>query len=304
MVINSIKRTAKFDEYRALWHLAPRYHMLGRVPMHLDLEVTTRCQLKCPGCPSVKTKYSKGDMNPIVAMVAMEKHRQGGGLSVKFNWRGEPTLYPYLGVLVAYATKLGYVDTMINTNGVAMDEEMSRVLLGAGIKTVAWSIDSVEPTRYAKLRPGANLKSVLKNLETFCRLAEKMKSDVFIRVQRIRYPDEKMSDQDFCMYFARKFPRVNSVATNAYKEKDTSKVWEGVPSEPCAQLWQRLIIMHDGQVGPCCEANRFGKSFGHFPEDDLTSIWHCQKLNDLRRLHSENRQNEIEACAKCTVTKV
>jgi len=295
-VLRDVPRSVEYYDYRRLWELAPKYNYVGEGPIHLDLEVTARCQLKCPGCPSTKLKFQKGDMPLDMAVLAMEEHRELGGMSVKFNWRGEPTLYPNLGKLLDLADDLGYVDIMFNTNGVALNRKLARKLTSA--TTVIWSIDSVDPERYVTLRPGAKLDVVLKNLKDFCEVAP---AETFIRVQRIQYPDEPMPHEDFVNYFWQNFEHVNAVASNAYKEK--GKGGRRTRSQPCAQPWQRLIVAYDGQVGPCCEWNRLG-AFGRFPEDSLKEIWQSTALKQLRRFHWEGEQNEIPGCAECDVTKV
>ena len=295
-------KSQSFRRYRMKWDDYPKYDIVDKVPIHLDLETTARCQLKCPGCPSMKLVYDKGDMPIGVAIDAIKEFAEKGGSSVKFNWRGEPTLYKDLPTLVSTATMMGLQDKMMNTNGVSLTPELSMDLVMRGINMVAFSIDSVDRERYAKLRPGANLDKVTKNLRAFLRYAEQVDS-ICVRVQRIEYPDEPMSHDEFADFFIHEFPRVNYVASNSYKVKeldgDVSRA-----SNPCAQLWQRLVMTYDGWMGPCCEFNRFGEdTFGQFPTTSIESVWTSSILGNLRRKHRLCEQNEIDACAHCTVTK-
>lgn len=249
----------------------------------------------------MKLSYDKGNMGLQTARDLLREHALGGGMSVKFNWRGEPTLYAGLAPLVYLAKHLGLVDTMLNTNGVALSESFSKKLIHYGLTMCAFSIDSIDPERYEKLRPGAKYGHVMKNLQTFCDNATKLDSDVFIRVQRIRYPDEEMPFEMFADFFERKFPRVNAVAENAYKEKDTSVLWKDIPSEPCTQPWQRLIVAFDGQIGFCCEMNRF-EPLGYYPDLTLRDAWKHPGLAKVREMMAKG---EIpKPCQKCTVTKV
>jgi len=292
----------EFRRYRMKWENYPKWDIVDEVPIHLDLEVTARCQLKCPGCPSMKLDYDKGDMAYWVARDALTEFSTKGGSSVKFNWRGEPTLYKGLPGLVAIARAYGLVDAMINTNGVSLTPELSTELILNGITMVAFSIDSTESERYARLRPGAKLDKVLANLGAFLKRAEKV-NHLAVRVQRIEYPDEPMSHDDFVDFFVKKFPRVNYVASNSYKTKELEGDAQR-PSNPCAQLWQRLVMTYDGWVGPCCEFNRFKEHrFGRFPDASLERIWDSLEINELRRKHRLGEQNDIGPCARCTVTK-
>jgi len=292
----------RYRRYRMKWENYPKWNIVDEMPIHLDLEVTARCQLKCPGCPSMKLDYDKGDMAFWVAKDALTEFATKGGSSVKFNWRGEPTLYKALPALVARASELSLTDIMINTNGVALTPELGLDLVMSGITMVAFSIDSVDKERYAKLRPGANLDKVLANLGAFLKYAEKV-NRINVRVQRIEYPDEPMSHEDFVNFFVKEFPRVNYVASNSYKMKELEGDVQR-PSSPCAQLWQRLVMTYDGWVGPCCEFNRFKEHrFGRFPDASLEKIWNSLEINELRRKHWLSEQNDIESCKRCCVTK-
>lgn len=310
-----LARDRRFDDqdfrrYRMKWNNYPKYNIVDSMPIHLDLEVTARCQLKCPGCPSMKLDFDKGDMGIEMAKKAVfdfcgkpYMEWPSGAESIKFNWRGEPTLYKKLPELVKYAREPpGVVDAMINTNGMSLTPELSEELVKAGITMVAFSIDSISPERYELLRPGAKFEKVLHHLYRFCEEAEKQ-DYLAIRVQRIEYPDESMPHEEFVEFFKDGFPRVNYVASNHYKEKELAGDISR-ESKPCAQLWQRMTITYDGWMGPCCEFNRFGEHrFGRFPDARIDYTWNGLEINELRRLHGLGKQNDVNACARCTVTK-
>ena len=40
-----------YAEYRRMWVEHPRQHKVGDFPIHLDLEITSACDLKCIMCP-------------------------------------------------------------------------------------------------------------------------------------------------------------------------------------------------------------------------------------------------------------
>lgn len=303
-VLHEPPRSEEYLEYRRQWSDAPDLQMSANRPgpIHIDLEVTARCQLRCPGCPSTVLTFDKGDIAHPMALKALREHKALGGLSVKFNWRGEPTLYRRLPSLVAEATKLGLVERMINTNGVSLNKKLSIELVEAGISHVAFSMDSADAPLYEKLRPGARFGKVLHNLDTFLSVLESYDDDCYVRVQRIAYPDVEETHEEFVEYFSTQFPRLNAVASNAYKEKNPDILWQ-VPAEPCAQPFQRMLITFDGQIGPCCESNRFGdEPLGKFPRTSIRDAW--EKMAWLRKVHLEGRQNEVPACKGCTVTKV
>jgi len=299
------KVSSEWKTYRLAWEEFPKRDILGPVPIHLDLELTARCQLRCPGCPSQKLDYGKGDMEVQLAENLLEEFGCRGGWAVKFNWRGEPTLHHSLVHLVKKAGDTGIIDRMLNTNGVLMDGDLSKKMILAGTTTVAWSIDSTDDVTYARLRPGAQLEQVLDNLDSFLQWKDLLDSDVYVRVQRIAYPDVIPAEpfEDFVEFFEKNYPGVNSVAENHYKEKSL----EGdtrFPSKPCAQPWQRLVVSYDGKVGPCCEMNRFRASLGNAYKSTINEMWTSDSMEFLRQCHRDNQQNSLEACRRCSATKV
>ena len=38
------------DRYK--WHVFPKYAITAKFPTHLDVELTSACQLRCPMCPT------------------------------------------------------------------------------------------------------------------------------------------------------------------------------------------------------------------------------------------------------------
>lgn len=297
------KQSAEWKKYRLAWEEYPKRDIVDRAPIHLDLEVTNLCQLKCPGCPSQRLDYAKGTMDRKTAEMAITFF---GGKSIKFNWRGEPTLCPFLEDLIAQAKKQGYIDLMLNTNGVLLDRERSERMLAAGLTTIAWSLDSSERISYERLRPGARYDEVMTNLKTFLDARDRMglTDECYVRVQRIGYPNvvKKESDEVFIEYFRENYPGLNAVATNHYKDKSLAGDTD-VPSQPCAQPWQRIVMDFQGYMGPCCEMNRFRSPLGQFPEDSIKDVWHSDGMAFLRACHMSNEQNKLEACKRCMVTK-
>jgi MoaA/NifB/PqqE/SkfB family radical SAM enzyme len=83
---------------------------------------------------------------------------------------GEPTLHPEVDSLVADARARGRRVTLV-TSAAALDRDKSRALLHAGLDTITFSIDAVDPELAASVRPGAPLERVLENVRGFLEAA-------------------------------------------------------------------------------------------------------------------------------------
>ena len=116
-------KALSFILYRFKWNFFPKIGFVSQYPLHVDIEVTNRCNLKCTMCikSSEKDQGNQGDIDLSMAYHILEAI--GGKVySVKFNWRGEPLLYKNLPQLVAYAKFLGIPEVQINTNAILLDK--------------------------------------------------------------------------------------------------------------------------------------------------------------------------------------
>ena len=80
----------EYNNYRKAWHELPLYRNPGSFPLHLDIELTTTCNLKCIQC------FQSFDP-PEPQFMDFELYKKiidQGPKAVKLNYRGEPLLYP------------------------------------------------------------------------------------------------------------------------------------------------------------------------------------------------------------------
>ncbi len=83
---------------------------------------------------------------------------------------GEPCVNPHLHEFVAKISGAGARPCM-TTNGTLLDERRAKALLDAGVQHVQFSIDAGTPQTYERVRVGGKWDRVLRNAETFHKLA-------------------------------------------------------------------------------------------------------------------------------------
>jgi pyruvate-formate lyase-activating enzyme len=286
----------EYYDYRGAWDYFPREGIEHVAPLHLDIELTNRCNLRCPFCIREYMEGSIGDMDPQIFHLVMADIVQYAIPSVKLNWRGEPTLHP---LLPRYIKNLkeegGVLEVAINTNGVAVNKDLAEQLVSSGLDRIIWSIDSIEPDIYERMKVGADLVDVVNNLKGFIKARGENKRP-YIRVQKIDLPETR--DEDYIEFF-RKL-KVDSVAINTYKEKDEGKVrWEPLP---CAQPYQRMVLSWDGFWYPCCQGHNF-PSIGNIEDMPLRDAWHSPLMSNLREAHAKGHQSRFKQCRTCETTK-
>ena len=131
------------------------------------LEVTSRCDLRCPVCfaSSGIEAVPDPDMDQITRILESVLNR-AGSCPIQISG-GEPALRNDLPQIVALARTLGFDHIQINTNGIrlAQDPNFGRSLIDAGATVVYLQFDGLTGSVYRHIR-GADLLSLkLKAIE-------------------------------------------------------------------------------------------------------------------------------------------
>lgn len=149
-------------------------------PARLDVEITTRCQLACPACARTLGYGPAADVS--MPRELFERVLEAGrpARSLILVGLGEPLLHPEVVDFVAVATAMGCA-TQLVTNGVLARPEMAERLRDAGLAEITFSIDTLCPERFRRLRPGASLDEVLGN---FRGVPGDLRKSIFATVSR------------------------------------------------------------------------------------------------------------------------
>lgn len=287
-------KSLKYSWYRFLWDYAERLP-LRQMPVHLDLELTSRCNLACVMCPHGENekKFKTGDM-PLDMAKALIKQGAGRIQSIKLNWRGEPTLYKDLPEVIAFAKQHKYVDVMINTNLNCGPERLQEIV-DAGIDKIIVSIDSFDQNTYSQIRKGGRLNLVLKNLEFLRNLRQTRKNPFVLVVQARR---QKLNESEV-------FPKHVLVKPATQRTDQGDYLCGGHKAAgrtDCLMPMRRLLVSWDGNVFGCC-ADWFEKRcVGQIKPGlsmDLSAIWKGDAMNRLRQDLKSGRAFEYEPCKTC-----
>jgi sulfatase maturation enzyme AslB (radical SAM superfamily) len=134
-------------------------------PASVQMEVTTRCNLECAYCTHRRLP-DKRDMSLERFHELLDRIDLARVDNVDFTGLGEPVLHPSLPAMLRELLRRGrptHLRTV--TNGTALTRKRFEPLCDAGITSIAFSIDSLDPARFARARGGARLRQVLENLE-------------------------------------------------------------------------------------------------------------------------------------------
>lgn len=303
---------AYFD-YREKWENWPKQHKVGPVPIHLDIEATSNCNLLCTMCPRTdmindetfwEVKSFDFDLYKRLIAEGAEK----GLCSIKFNYLGEPLMNPNIVEMVQFAKDHGIVDVMFNTNATLLTEKMARKLISAGLDKLFFSFDSPFRDHYNEIRVNANYDKTLRNIRRFKEIRTEMGSlKPFTRVSMVRMKQNEHEWEAFKELFD---PLVDAVAYVDYmdhtsQDKSGKQLFQIAPPKAknrkfcCPQLWQRMFVHPDGVVTVCCVDSARSLQVGNIQDKTVEEIWNGPEYNRLRELHQTGRIDEIPACAQC-----
>lgn len=278
--------------YRLKWHAAKYFNFSA--PVHVDIELTARCNLQCSFCHREKRTFEIGDMGIQTRAISLWAIVENKIKSVKFNWRGESLLSPYLYDAALFCKGHG-IETMINTN-LAVGR-IDFLALSRSFDVIKVSLDSAVSAIYEEIRKGARYALTLNNLVMLCasRKADK-KNRVIVSRRETRDTEAREIFIDRLKGFFVNFeirPALKRNDNDIYIEQNRKRKYCGHPS-------RRLTIGWDGDVFACCVAYNEPEELrlGNIRENSLADIWNSAK----RKALVENLKRGVlpGPCKNCT----
>jgi len=298
-------RSEAYADYRRRWDEVPRNKVELDFPIHLDIETTNVCNLKCPMCPRTvmieKKQFSElGRMTREQYASIIDQGAEHGAKSVKLNYLGEPMVHEDVAWQVGYAKEKGFIDVMMNSNATALTKKMGKALLEAGLDNLFVSFDAVSPDLFELQRVGTSIGKVIDNVYNFIKLRNADYPHVQVRVSMVMYKDEKWLKQFEGLKIMWQ-GLVDGVGFGFYTERDPDVRCEypEVPGFWCAQPYQRMFLKYNGNVTICCVDDKDEVIVGNWHREKLHDIWNGPIYRKIRELHSTGRYYEMPLCRKC-----
>ena len=306
----------RFAEYRHKWTTYPKNQILSDFPINVDLELASMCNLKCPMCHTVYIKnpsfkaYEAKDMTRLMTFetfkAAIDEGLQYKDFSaIKLNFRGESTLHPEIDRFVRYAKDKGVLDVLLNSNG-NYPADLNERLVDAGLSEISFSMDAYTADTYRKIRVGGDFYIAMSNVMRMLYHKDKIR----VRVSFVHQEANTHEVQAFTEFWT-KMGIDKILISDVYnpaelRKKDVSvKKYKKPESFTCPQLWQRLMVLNNGDVYPCCHAFEEPEDLklGNIHQTPLVEMWNGAKLGNLRELHTRGEYKKIATCAKCAYPK-
>jgi hypothetical protein len=320
------------ESYREAWQKA--YHEDPPIPLNVDIELASICNLACPMCywgdsdfsKSMNVNDSDGGKKKRFMPIEMAKRLidecvKIGVPALKMNFRGESTLHPQYRDIMIYArqriaectcckggfhfekTENGaafvpaFHEVLVNTNANSPAESVDGLMAATKVMV---SLDSMDPIIYPQIRVNGRLERAL---EVIAELKERGHPDVWVR----RVVTRLNKDEPFVEKVKEKFGSDTKVSEhyafdrNHYAHMALETEYEKWERVYCGYPSQRIIVTASGVCLPCCVDWGQEIEIGSWPRQSLLEIWKGEPMARLRRdLRRGALSTAPKICQNCT----
>lgn len=285
-----------------------RTKLLSR-PYELCIDVSNKCNLQCPFCPTGRREPGRGKGNislPLFRSILDELAPYALSLEL-FNW-GEAFFNPELPALIEYAYQKRLV-TMISSNlSFRLRDDFIRSIIEAGLTYLTASIDGWDQQSYEVYRRGGKFDLALENLRAFVRLRREMGREF----PRLCWQYLVFRHNEAGVERARALAAeigVDSFQVSAGLYDDPS--WapsanyslDYLDTHPnrCRWLWEKAVFHWDGGIASCCQGFYKHDDFADWEPGQFDKLWNNEKFVAARRIWTEPKSPLPEGhyCTAC-----
>ncbi len=289
------------------------------MPVVMEIEPTTSCNLRCPQCPSGLREFSRNtgmlDL-PLYRKIIDELH--GELMYLILYFQGEPFLNKNFLEFVKYAAAKN-VYTATSSNGHYFTDEMARATVESGLDRLIISMDGITQETYQKYRVGGNLEKVLAGTERLVYWKKKLGKSTpniiwqFIafkhnehQIPELKRRAKELGVDELGIKTAQIYDYQHTddlipedEALSRYKKTDQGYVIKNELLNQCWRMWRGSVITWDGLVVPCCFDKDATHRFGDVSTDSFAKVWKSDLYNNFRSAILRSRK-EIDICTNCT----
>lgn len=290
----------EYTEYRKNWSKFPKEQIVNEYPLLVDLELASLCNLRCPMCYTITEEFKEKVNAKLMSFELFKKiidEIKGKVPALRLSLRGESTLHPDLIECIKYAKDNGIKEISFLTNGSKLQLSYFEKLVKAGIDWITISIDGLDD-EYERIRKPLKFKETLQKVKDMSQY--KKDNNLYKPVIKIQslWPSIKKDPERFYNTFSSITDLIAFNPLIDYLQKDSDIVY--IENFSCPQLYQRIVVGADGSVMMCSNDEENSHILGNANTETIYSIWHGEKLNNVRKLHLENEgYKNLDVCKKC-----
>ncbi|MCA9230522.1 MAG: SPASM domain-containing protein [Planctomycetales bacterium] len=267
-----------------------------KFPRTVRIETTNHCNAACTFCPRETIGRKKEFMDQQLFEKIIDQCAAGGTKLIHMHNFGEPLLDKQLPERIRYAKDKGIPRVKLFCNGSLLRGKMAEGLLDAGIDEIKVSLDGSDAEEFNQLRIGLDHGSVVENTRNFRRMRDdRGLSKPAVVAACVTSSDKKKTEElveDV----------VDHIDWASLHNWAGSRKWLGNRKirKPCVRVYRSFTVLVNGDVALCCLDHSGKEILGNCNETSIAEIWNNARYREIRKLHRDGKQEQLELCNNCT----
>ena len=302
---------------RLLMQLSQRFPNRRFSPRSIQIECTTRCNLKCTFCEISYWTEKPDDLtfDNVQQMVAHLPHLK----RIDLTGIGEALVNKQFFEIISFLKQRGIYITL-NDNFTLMTEKTARRIVELGVDQIFLSLDGATAETYEAIRRGAKFENVIANVKRLVAIKREMGSALpevkintvvcntnyheltalvelahEIGVGMVQFVNIVTFDNTDSMSTVGLKAEVKQAFEAAIARADELGVlvkvelFDKLPVQQCDFPWTRNFVTYDGYVHPCCYTTQSGdrtaqnsRSLGNLAEQNYGDLWQQEDFVQFR----------------------
>jgi hypothetical protein len=234
----------------------------------------------------------------------MDEAKELGLPAVTFGLGSEPLLDPRAPALVETAAAAGVMDIRLGTNGQALTADVSAALADSGLTRLEVSVDAASAESYRAARPGGDWDLLVRNIEGF--LETRARKGLDTPLLRLSFLALPVNDGELPLFLRAWEGRADMISVQRPVWFPESLLPAPQPPPPgpivCRQPWQRLGVLEDGTLWPCCSWHGERLLSGTDLSSGIAGAWGGEAMTALRQaLSGDSPPAPCRLCASAGI---
>jgi sulfatase maturation enzyme AslB (radical SAM superfamily) len=269
------------------------------IPKQIDIEVTTKCNLRCKYCPSVDGTLPTGHMDLDYFKSIIDRVNFETAIVCWLN--GEPLLHPNYYEMVKYVTDRNH-KMYITTNGTIWNDDLfEHITNDTSCYQIIFSLDGLPDSKSKSIeiaRPGSNRETIVKNIERFRELKIKKNSKLDMAIKICDRGQDYQEFEAFIEYWLTK-EGISYVCLGKPLVQENDKSMRIYPCQYSDHNF--MVIRWDGVLARCSYNEKASFEGANFGKLDMTTPLLEVYNNELYTKFRENQRNGIFTgpCISC-----
>jgi|15BtaG_2_1085339.scaffolds.fasta_scaffold02623_2 radical SAM protein with 4Fe4S-binding SPASM domain len=273
----------------------------NEMPIQLDVELNSICNLKCPFCIQGVRDMGNNYLGYDCYKKIINEAIIFGAKSLKLNYQNEPLIVKDLEKYIVYAKNKGILNVYMSTNGILLSKKRSQTLIDSGITKIFISIDACSKEIFLKQRESNMYEKIVKNILGFIELRNSLNLQYpLIRVNFLKTQINKHEEEKFIKLWQNKADMIIIQEMNELIDIESEYfIKKDKKNYRCSFPFKQLVINATGDILPCCCMNGIDLKLGNINNMTLKEAWNCNKMKELKNLHKFGDYKTNPICKRC-----